>query len=91
MDYKYEKENSRVAVYDDGKEIGECTYSESKGLWIIDHTYVDPTYRGQHIAENLVKEVVDKAREEGVKIIPLCPYAKKEFDRKEEYQDMLQK
>ncbi|MCZ1518258.1 N-acetyltransferase, partial [Enterococcus faecium] len=29
------------------------------------------------------------ARRDGKKIIPLCPYAKKEFEKKPEYQDVL--
>ena len=32
---------------------------------------------------------VELARRDGKKIIPLCPYAKKEFEKKPEYQDVL--
>lgn len=58
---------------------------------IIDHTFVEPEYRGQKLAEKLVLNGVELARREGKKIIPLCPYAKKEFERKPEYQDVLRK
>ena len=34
---------------------------------------------------------VEKARKEHKKIIPLCPFAKKEFDTKPEYGDVLRK
>jgi predicted GNAT family acetyltransferase len=34
---------------------------------------------------------VEKARKEGKKIIPLCPFAKKEFEEKSEYADVLRK
>jgi predicted GNAT family acetyltransferase len=51
----------------------------------------DPTYRGQGLAEKLVAAGVEKARKEGKKIIPLCPFAKKEFEEKSEYADVLRK
>lgn len=87
----HEAENKRSAAYDGEKNVGECTYSESPEIWIIDHTFVDDAYGGQGIAGKLVTEVVERAREKGVKIIPLCPFAKKEFDRKPEYGDVLSK
>lgn len=85
----YEEQEKRAAAYDDKKWIGESTYSPSDKLWIIDHTYVDKSYQGQGIATKLVATLVDEARKNGKKIIPLCPFAKKEFDRKPEYSDVL--
>ena len=58
---------------------------------IIDHTFVDPAYRGQGLAEKLVEKGVEKARAEKKTIIPLCPFAKKEFERKPEYSDVWSK
>ncbi len=60
-------------------------------IMIIDHTFVDSAYRGQGLAEKLVAAGVEVARNEGKKIIPLCPFAKKEFDEKTEYADVLRK
>ncbi len=85
----FEPDNKRAAAYDQDKLVGECTYSPSDTLWIIDHTEVDPSYGGQGIAANLVKAVADAARAAKVKVLPLCPYAKREFERKPEYQDLL--
>lgn len=87
----YEPQNNRSAAYDDSKEIGESTYSNSEKLWIIDHTLVEEGYGGQGIAAKLVATIVDEARNNNKKIIPLCPFAKREFDLKEEYQDVLSK
>lgn len=58
--------------------LAEITFvptSESK--IIIDHTFVSDSLRGQGIALQLVKKVVEYVRVENKKIIPLCPYAKK--------------
>lgn len=85
----YEKEKNRAAAYDDQKFIGESTYSKSEKLWIIDHTFVEDSYGGQGIASKLVAKLVDEARKTNVKIIPLCPFARREFELKKEYLDVL--
>ncbi|WP_207696559.1 GNAT family acetyltransferase [Enterococcus sp. DIV0212c] len=87
-----EESNRFVLLNDENKEIGEMTWSDAgTEMMIIDHTFVDPAYRGQKLAEKLVYNGVEKARREGKKIIPLCPFAKKEFDTKPEYADVLRK
>jgi len=68
-------------------EIHVVPTGETK--WIIDHTYVSDELRGQGIGEQLVLRVVEAARKEGRTIIPLCPFAKAQFDRHEDYQDVL--
>lgn len=83
-----EKENRSVA-YDGVNEIGECEYSLTDGAWTITHTEVDPSYGGQGIAAKLLDVVVNQAREKGVKIIPHCSFAQKMFQRKAEYQNVL--
>lgn len=85
----HEPENHRAAAYDGAKNIGESTYSKSEKFWIIDHTLVEPGYEGQGIASKLVAEIVNQAREAKVKIMPLCPYAKREFEKRPEYRDVL--
>lgn len=85
----FEEIENRSAAYDNENLIGECTFTTYKdNVWIIDHTFVDSSYRGQNIAGNLVKEIVDHARKENKKILPLCPFAKSEFENKEEYHDI---
>lgn len=56
---------------------------------IIDHTYVSDSLRGQKIGLQLVNKVVEYARKENKKIIPLCPYAKRVMTQSNEYKDVL--
>lgn len=75
---------------DDNVEQGAVTFSlAGDTMLIIDHTHVEDAYTGKGYASKLVKEVVEKARRENKKIIPLCPYARSQFDRKPEYADVL--
>ncbi|MGX6977993.1 GNAT family N-acetyltransferase [Vagococcus elongatus] len=87
------EETRRFQLLDDNDvEIGEVTFSiAGDNLLILDHTFVEDAYRGQGLAEQLVAKVADKARNEGKKIIPLCPFARKEFETKTEYADVWRK
>ena len=82
-------ENRFYLADEQGNEAGEITYYPSDDNTLtVDHTFVSDEYRGHNYAAKLVKAVVQQAREEGKKIIPVCPYVKKELDRREEYKDM---
>lgn len=91
MSLQISEEESRFAAKDsDGLEVGEITYSrDGNDVLVIEHTGVDPDFRGQGLAEDLVAKVVDKAKKEGLKIKPVCSFAKKEFEKKEEYREVL--
>ena len=52
MEYIVEKH--RIYVVDDGEEVGEVTFPERDGVYVINHTYVDDRLRGQGIAAELV-------------------------------------
>ena len=56
---------------------------------VITHTVVDPELRGQGIAGKLVERVVEFAKEENRKIVPICPYVVDYFQKHEEYEDLL--
>ncbi|MEO7675099.1 MAG: GNAT family N-acetyltransferase [Pyrinomonadaceae bacterium] len=55
----------------------------------MDHTEVDPKFRGENIGKDLVAAAVAYARENSLKIKPLCPYTKKVIEATPELQDVL--
>lgn len=80
----------RFVIYIKDKIAGEMTYTwAGEELFIIDHTEVDKKYSGQGYAKELVMAGVAFARENKLKIIPLCPYAKSRFERDKSIQDVL--
>ncbi|MCL1632619.1 N-acetyltransferase [Sporolactobacillus sp. CPB3-1] len=82
----------RFYMLDGNKEIGEVTFTEEHPLVLsINHTYVDPHYRGKHIAKQLIQAVVDLAVKEHKTIDPVCSYAKAWFQRNESAQAILYK
>ncbi|CAM4401437.1 GNAT family N-acetyltransferase [Paenibacillus tarimensis] len=85
------KEGNGFVIRQDGEVVAEVTYVPSgTNALIIDHTYVTESMRGQKLAENLVKKVVEYARENDRKVVPACSYAYAQFRRHKEYQDVWQ-
>jgi predicted GNAT family acetyltransferase len=73
---------------EDGVQAGLMTYVwAGDDKFIIEHTIGNPEFKG--VGMKLLDKAVAYARENNKKIIPLCPFAKKMFDRKEEIHDVL--
>ncbi|HKK39875.1 MAG TPA: GNAT family N-acetyltransferase [Cryomorphaceae bacterium] len=92
MEIKLEKGEKKGSAYfeDDGNRVAEMTFSvASKELIIIDHTYVNENYRDQELGRLLLDVLVQKAREDDFKIMPLCPYAATQFQKDESIRDVM--
>ena len=92
MDVKNKNDGRRGVFYieSEGKEIALMHYILSgTDRMIIDHTEVNEIYEGKGLGMQLVKAGVAYARENNIKIQPLCPFAKKIFDRTPAYADVL--
>lgn len=75
---------------EDEKEAGRMTYSwAGENLIIIDHTEVNPEFKGKNVGKLMVLAAVDFARKNNIKILPLCPFAKSVFDRNADLHDVL--
>lgn len=79
----------RYLVTIDG-HTAEMTYSKAGATRIIiDHTGVPDALRGKGAGQAMVKRAVEDARTAGIKIIPLCPFAKAQIEKHPEWQDVL--
>jgi uncharacterized protein len=77
-------------AFDGETEAGRMSYTfVGSSKLIIDHTEVSDLYKGQNIGRRILMEVVKYARENNIKIIPLCPFAKSVFNKIEEIRDVL--
>jgi predicted GNAT family acetyltransferase len=92
MDIDHKDDGSKGAFYveQDKQLLAEMTY-----VWagadriIIDHTVVDQVLKGKGIGRQLVEKAVEFAREKGIKITPLCPFAKSVLEKVKEFNDVL--
>lgn len=73
-----------------GKQEGIMTFVfAGNDKIIIDHTEVNEGNNGKGYGKKMVAKAVEYAREKNIKIIPLCPFAKKVFDKTPEFRDVL--
>ena len=92
MDIEHRDDGSKGAFFvKQGNELlAELTY-----VWagtekiIIDHTEVNQLLKGKGVGKQLVAAAVAFAREKRIKIIPLCPFAKRVMQKSEEFDDVL--
>jgi len=86
-----ERDTKGVAMaVENDRQAGTMTYSiAGPELIIIDHTEVDPAFKGRGIGKQLLYKIVEMAREKNIKIIPLCPFAGAMFKKIEDIKDVL--
>ncbi len=79
----------RFVIFHDGEIAGVMAFTwAGEDKFIIDHTEVETKFEGKGLAKQLVMRAVEFARESNVKILPLCPYAHKIFEKDESMKDV---
>lgn len=76
----------------EGRQVALMTYAiKEDHLLVILHTEVDDSLRGQNIGSKLVIAAVNHARENGMRLRPLCTFAHTFLEkRKDLYADVLE-
>ena len=74
----------------DGRKQAKLTFVFNDNEKItINHTEVNEGNNGKGFGKMLIAKAVEYARENNLKIIPLCSFAKSVIDKKPEFQDIL--
>lgn len=91
MEIKHD--NNKFYVGDNSENtLAEVHYVPTGSTKLIaDHTHVDDSLRGEGVGQKLVEQLVSYAREKEVKIVPLCPFVKSQFEKTPDYQDVWDK
>lgn len=93
MDIHIERTGSKGRYYtlvDGSSRESELTFSiVNEHMIIADHTDVPVEVKGQGIGKALFMRMIEDARKEGVKIVPLCPFVKSQFGKFPETRDVL--
>ncbi|MBM0228509.1 MULTISPECIES: GNAT family N-acetyltransferase [Micromonospora] len=71
--------------------IAELSYRFVGGRVVLLTTWVDPAYRRNRVATELVARVLDEIRESGKKITVICPVVGEFIARNPEYLDLIDK
>ena len=86
-----EDSRGRLVAKSDGNEAGEMTFSiANEGeLWIVDHTGINKDHESTGVGKQLFQRLVEVARKENHKIMPLCPFVRSMFERNRDQWDVL--
>ncbi|MYX34892.1 MULTISPECIES: GNAT family N-acetyltransferase [unclassified Streptomyces] len=89
LDLVHDAEHGRwiAALGDVG--IGELSYRFVGGRIVLLTTWVDPAYRKNRVATELISRVLDEIRRRGKKITLICPVVGEFIDRNPEYADLI--
>lgn len=90
IEHQLSGSKGRFVAVEDGRELGEMTYSVAgPDKIIVDHTEGFPGSEGKGVGVKLLDAAVAHARAGQLRMLPLCPFAHKMMDRrKEEYVDV---
>ena len=79
---------NRFEVSQEG-HLAELDYQRVGNEIIFTHTGVPAALEGRGIAGALVKTGLNYARDNGLAVVPICPFVKGYIERKPEYQALV--
>lgn len=71
----------RFFIMDGEKQVAEMEISITSDNLTVYHTEVVPEAEGRGLAKKMLTVMVDHARKNNLKVIPLCPYVHLQFRR----------
>ena len=88
--HKESGNRGRFYIEEDSEIVAEIVYANSgNDSIIIEHTEVNDKLKGQNIGLELVHKTVDHARKNGLKVSPVCSFARAVFDKSPDFKDVL--
>jgi uncharacterized protein len=88
MEISHDPASGRFSTRLDGHEA-ELVYRRQDGRLLIDHTGVPGAIGGRGVAGELVRAVLEYARAEGLRVVPLCSYSAEYIRRHPGYADLV--
>ena len=81
---KFIVEENRIYLEKEEKLLAEITFKkEDENTYVIDHTFVDESLRGQGIASKLVEKAVEEIKKKNGIVKATCSYAKSWLEKHE--------
>ena len=85
------RDNSERLRFELGADghVAFSNYKRDGSTMTIMHTEVPAALNGRSIGSALVRGMLDIARAQGLKVVPLCPFVKAYIGKHPEYADLL--
>ncbi|SDS40084.1 GNAT family N-acetyltransferase [Microlunatus soli] len=74
---------------DEDQLLGFVDYRRDGEVITFTHTEVLPAAEGNGIGSTLARTVLDRARADGLGVVPQCPFIKRWIDRHPDYADLV--
>lgn len=91
LDVQNDVEHGRWIATLGAEAIAELPYRFVGGRVVLLAAWVDPVYRNNRVATELIARVLDEIRESGKKITIICPVVGRFIARHPEYADLVDK
>jgi predicted GNAT family acetyltransferase len=79
----------RYVITADGTAAGEIVYGFRQGRRLLLHTAVDPELEGKGIAGAAAAALLERSRQLGERVVPLCRFIATYIARHPEYDDLV--
>ncbi len=86
---KDEPDEGAYVVEVDEERAGKAEYRDRDGTRVFRHTEVDDRFSGSGVGTKLVRHALDDVRDNGGKVVPLCPFFAAYIKRHPEYEDIV--
>jgi len=87
-DVRNNADEGRYELEVDG-HLAIAAYERREGALVFTHTQVPQMLEGQGVGSRLISAALQDAREQGLKVVPLCGFVAAYIDRHPEEQDLL--
>lgn len=81
-------ERQRYEIVRDGTVLGFAAYQRTDELVVFTHTEIDPATEGQGLGGRLVRGALDDVRQQGLSVLPICPFVQEWIRRHPDYADL---
>jgi predicted GNAT family acetyltransferase len=88
LDITRNEQDEQFEVKVDG-HLGFLTYGRTGSALSLLHTEVPAELEGRGVGSALVRAAMEYAREEGLTVVPFCPFARSWLKRHPEYAELV--
>src|SRR5947209_5020696 len=82
-------QGSRYEISADGQLAGFTEYRRFPTVVEFVHTKIEPEYEGRGLASELIRSALEDARENGLQVLPFCPFVREYIERHDEYLELV--
>jgi len=84
-----DEDASRFDLMVGGEPAGVAKFTAHGEQWVFTHTVVDDAFGGRGLGSTLVREALDATREQGKRIVPVCPFVVAYLKKHDDWADLV--